>query len=125
MLLETPSQMKLTKNFGTVARVRWIVRATLLAFFVATGLAACSGTDGDRDIPEGFGQQQSEDGEDTQPQAADACVGGDEQVCHITLGRQNGVLSCYVGVQKCSNAGEWSECSDGVVENKVSSGPDF
>jgi hypothetical protein len=43
--------------------------------------------------------------------------------CHVKLGEQNGILSCFVGVQSCApegsgGEGEWGPCGDGVVERR-------
>lgn len=37
---------------------------------------------------------------------------GAVQGCYVDLGQQNGVHSCYLGQQRCSQ-GRWTECSDG------------
>lgn len=39
------------------------------------------------------------------------CEEGSSRSCHITLGNHEGILSCYVGIQKCID-GEWSQCSE-------------
>jgi len=39
------------------------------------------------------------------------CEEDEQRSCHITLGQHEGVISCFVGIQKCID-GEWSQCSD-------------
>jgi hypothetical protein len=47
--------------------------------------------------------------------APGACEPGDTRQCTETLGRHNGVLSCFVGVQHCED-GSFGPCQDGVLE---------
>jgi hypothetical protein len=42
------------------------------------------------------------------------CDDGDTRDCHVVLGQQGTVLSCYDGTQTCSD-GEWGDCVDGTV----------
>ena len=48
------------------------------------------------------------------------CDNGDKKSCHLTIGRQNGVLTCFVGIQYCIN-NIWSDCTDGEEITKVPS----
>ena len=114
---------KVPRYTGHLA-ARWLARCLILTFFVATGLAACGGGDDERSNPEGWGQGLGEGEQPNSNPQGEGCAEGEERTCHITLGRHNGVLSCYTGAQRCEG-GEWGECTDGVVENKISPGPDF
>lgn len=46
------------------------------------------------------------------------CENGATQSCHITLGENNGVLTCYDGVQSCEN-GQWSACANGEIAERT------
>lgn len=49
------------------------------------------------------------------------CTNGATQGCHITLDNNNGVLTCYDGVQSCEN-GQWSACATGEVAYRPAPG---
>lgn len=46
------------------------------------------------------------------------CEEGATRACHITLGEQNGVLSCYDGEQSCVE-GAWGACGGGSVTERA------
>lgn len=107
---------------GSNERLRRGLRLLALATCLAIALAACgSADDGASHLepaesssnPKGAGSSSSE-----------LCQLGTARTCHQTLGRHGGVLSCYVGIQYCEQSG-WGVCADGVVENRISSGPDW
>ncbi len=111
--------------------LRWLLRSLALTLAVATALAACAGADDDRHA-DGLGTVEDDGSSDPDsgnpdglPQSTGGpCTDGEAQTCHVTLGRHNDILSCYVGIQTCSS-GVWGECADGVVENSVSPGPEL
>jgi hypothetical protein len=47
---------------------------------------------------------------------APPCTDGDTRDCHVTLGVQGSVLSCFDGVQTCAG-GVWGNCGDGTVRD--------
>jgi hypothetical protein len=83
---------------------------------VAVGVAACGQGEGDDEREHAGGQALETESAEADTPAATGCQSGDTEICHVTLGRHNNVLSCYVGVRTCA-LGKWSECADGVVEN--------
>jgi hypothetical protein len=46
------------------------------------------------------------------------CEEDTQRACHVTLGQNEGVISCFVGVQNCVG-GEWTQCSDGEEVEKI------
>jgi hypothetical protein len=98
---------------------RWARRSVALATLVLGSLAGCSAPC-DREAGR-FGRPAIIDGDEAPPAAP--CSDGEFEECHVTLGRHNDVLSCYVGARICEN-GAWGPCSDGVVENRLDPGPD-
>ncbi|MSP24094.1 MAG: VWA domain-containing protein [Myxococcales bacterium] len=103
--------------------LRWFFRSVLATLAIGTVLAACAVEDDDRD-PSGLAGDGATDPENLPQSRGGPCTDGEEQTCHLTLGRHNNVLTCYVGVQACAS-GIWGECEDGIVENSRSVGPDL
>lgn len=50
-------------------------------------------------------------GDNSSTQQEIKCKEDEKRACHVTIGQHEGVVSCFIGIQKCVN-GEWSECSD-------------
>lgn len=44
------------------------------------------------------------------------CTDGDTRACHVVLGQQGQVVSCYDGEQECVDGG-WGDCIDPTVES--------
>jgi len=44
------------------------------------------------------------------------CSTGSQRTCHITLGENDGVVTCFVGIQHCE-AGSWGACVDGETKS--------
>jgi hypothetical protein len=93
----------------------------LLSLVLGACLVACAGAPGDEDreaapafAPAGEGDEQHGGG----------CEPGATEICHLTLSRHDGVLSCFVGVRACLG-GAWGPCTDGVVELYDDGGPDL
>lgn len=38
------------------------------------------------------------------------CKDGDERPCHVMIGNNSGINSCFIGVEKCYN-NKWSNCT--------------
>jgi hypothetical protein len=101
----------------------------MLLLFVAMGVAACAGDDDSSGAEwQGDWTDESATNEDGGAPATTTtgsdCKDGDTEVCHLTIGRHNDVLTCYEGIQKCVD-GTWGGCGDGVVTNYPSVGPEL
>ena len=48
---------------------------------------------------------------------AGPCEEGAIRDCHIPIGEHDGILTCYIGTQTCTE-GQWGECKDGFQTNK-------
>lgn len=81
--------------------------STLAGLALASG--ACSGGD-DRPAPAAPGMTTGATPTLTPPAT---CTPGSVQVCSITLGENNGILSCYEGIQECGADGRFGACKDG------------
>lgn len=95
----------------SLARARRLL-ATVLTVLgllaVPTALAAsCSAGDDLAPPPPGTG-----------PNNAAPCPEGATRSCHVTLDEQNGVLTCYDGVQTCEQ-GAWGACGGGSIASRA------
>ncbi|MBM4357037.1 MAG: hypothetical protein FJ096_02905 [Deltaproteobacteria bacterium] len=107
---------------------RWATRLFCLLSLIFVGLVACAGDGNDSPDPSQVSLSGPSDGGSAVAQsgvggadvASGACEEGDKRACHVTLGKQGNVLSCFVGVQFCVDAA-WSQCGDGEEIEKVPS----
>jgi hypothetical protein len=89
----------------------------LAALCLLLSVAASCGADPTHSAPP-IGQGGASGTTGTGPSMTDATctTEGATRACHVTLGQHGGVLSCFVGIQTCSN-GRFGECTDGSVSN--------
>ncbi|MDI3291686.1 vWA domain-containing protein [Polyangium sp. 15x6] len=50
--------------------------------------------------------------------SAGPCVDGQVRECHVTIGEQNGILTCLDGTQPCVE-GTWAPCAEGTISSRA------
>ena len=106
-----------------IARNRWAAKLFGVFAILIVALASCA--QGDESDPAHVSLSGPSDGGSAIATGtgggdggAGACNEGDKRACHVTLGQHEGVLSCFVGLQFCTD-GAWGECGDGSNVTKV------
>lgn len=98
---------------GVTARLRRrrrpLVIALALATIAAFPTAVAASCSADEKLPPPSGAVVTGGG--------GPCSDGASQSCHITIGQENGVLTCYQGTQVCAG-GAWSACADGSYSKR-------
>jgi hypothetical protein len=104
---------------GKKARGGWrmpLVFAMLVGSIVAVGVA-CGSIDDTPPRPTGVGGSGG-GGEGGATTGGGPCVEGTTRECHVTLGEHEGVLSCFDGVEHCTE-GAWGPCGDGTISSRL------
>ncbi|NUQ75481.1 MAG: VWA domain-containing protein [Polyangiaceae bacterium] len=103
-----PAQFKAAPKGSALARARRFLYAGLVAAALVPLATAASCSAGDDLGPPSPG---------TGIQNGGPCSDGATRSCHITLDQQNGVLTCYDGVQACID-GTWGACENGSIASR-------
>lgn len=87
---------------------RFPVASLLALLLLSAGCAA-------ETRPEGYSSyaktEEATEGAPTTSSAREGCAEDDVRSCTITIKQASGVVSCWTGVEVCSN-GAWGECLD-------------
>jgi hypothetical protein len=111
----TIAQSMLRSGLGVEMIGPRAARIALVELIVAVMVATAACNDGGGRFPAPSTPDTGEGGGHVvDPQPSTGCTEGHTRPCHVVLGKQGTVVSCYDGYQECVD-GDWGDCIDPTV----------